>query len=70
MFSREHAPFWLATKNVIFSDEDKYEVWSCQNGFEVPINTFENCGVSSDLDGYRGALKREVIFHTFLCVLV
>ena len=27
-------------------------------------------GVSSDLDGYRGALKREVFFHTFLCVLV
>ena len=26
--------------------------------------------VSSDLDGYRGALKREVFFHTFLCVLV
>ena len=27
-------------------------------------------GVSSDLDGYRGALKREVFFHTFFCVLV
>ena len=26
--------------------------------------------VSSDLDGYRGALKREVFFHTFFCVLV
>ena len=25
---------------------------------------------SSDLDGCRGALKREVFFHTFLCVLV
>ena len=27
-------------------------------------------GVSSDLDGSRGALKREVFFHTFLCLLV
>ena len=27
-------------------------------------------GVSSDLDGCPGALKREVFFHTFLCVLV
>ena len=27
-------------------------------------------GVSSDLDGSRGALKREVFFHTFLCFLV
>ena len=27
-------------------------------------------GVLSDLDGCRGALKREVFFHTFLCVLV
>ena len=27
-------------------------------------------GVSSDLDGCRGVLKREVFFHTFLCVLV
>ena len=26
--------------------------------------------VSSDLDGCRGALKREVFFHIFLCVLV
>ena len=27
-------------------------------------------GVSSDLDGCQGALKREVFFYTFLCVLV
>ena len=27
-------------------------------------------GVSSDRDGYRGALKREVFFHTFFCILV
>ena len=27
-------------------------------------------GVSSDLDGCQGALKREVFFHTFFCVLV
>ena len=32
--------------------------------------TMGSCGVSSDLDGYRGALKREVFFHTFFCVLV
>ena len=31
---------------------------------------FVLCGVSSDLDGYRGALKREVFLHTFFCVLV
>ena len=27
-------------------------------------------GVSSDMDGSRGALKRGLFFHTFLCVLV
>ena len=30
---------------------------------------FYRLHVSSDLDGFRGALKREVFFHTFLCVL-
>ena len=34
------------------------------------IQDGNSCGVSSDLDGYRGALKREVFFHTFFCVLV
>ena len=43
-----------------------------QNGLDkiILIILAEQTGVSSDLDGYRGALKREVFFHTFFCVLV
>ena len=41
-------------------------------GFDPAVqqHSLMGCGVSSDLDGYRGALKREVFFHTFFCVLV
>ena len=42
-------------------------IYSRGNG---PRKCRKHQGVSSDLDGCRGALKREVFFHTFLCVLV
>ena len=39
--------------------------------FNILFPFIENgIGVSSDLDGSRGALKRGVFFHTFLCFLV
>ena len=37
------------------------------SGNESAINLL--LSVSSNLSGFRGALKREVVFHTFLCVL-
>ena len=53
------------------------DIYSLSVGVTVYCRSTMNCyldncsiGVSSDLDGCRGALKREIFFHTFLCVLI
>ena len=62
---------YVSNRFSMFENVCNIHVCNCvTNACSHTDSSGDSCGVSSDLDGYRGALKREVFFHTFFCVLV